>query len=429
MKKNVLIFHGGTYTAIQIYFCLKDCVNFYPIFASSVYNHGAFLCNDAIINLPYLNEPNFYEELNKCILDLNIEFIIPTHDTIAYELMKHKHEINAIIICSPLETAEICRYKSKTYEILNDYSFVPIVYKKDDDNIKFPVFVKNDMGQGGQDSFKINSQEELNKLLIDNEDKYVICEYLCGDEITIDCFTDRHNNLLFVNPRTRTRTLNGISAHSENIALTNDIYTIAKLISKRIRFRGFWFIQCKKNFKGEYKLLEISTRLAGTFGNSKNLDVNLPLLALYDFSNIDVSIIPNNYNIISDKTYIDRYKIDYKYERVYIDFDDTIVFNKTRYNTEIVRFLYQCLNNKIDIILITKHAYNIHETLDSILLDKRIFNKIIAVPENEFKCKYINNEKKSIFIDNSFVERKAVKENFDMPTFDTCNIECLIDWN
>lgn len=40
----------------------------------------------------------------------------------------------------------------------------------------------------------------------------------------------------------------------------------------------------------------------------------------------------------------------------------------------------------------------------------------------------MNNEIPSIFIDNAFEERKAVKENLHMPAFDTCNIECLIDW-
>ena len=116
--------------------------------------------------------------------------------------------------------------------------------------------------------------------------------------------------------------------------------------------------------------MEISTRFAGTFCLSRNLDVNLPLLALCDFSGMEIDISPNTYRITLDKSYIDRYKIDYLYQRVYLDFDDTLVFHREKYNTEAMRFVYQCLNKGIKIILITKHAYDIHETMKKIKLCK-----------------------------------------------------------
>ena len=175
--------------------------------------------------------------------------------------------------------------------------------------------------------------------------------------------------------------------------------------------------------------MEISTRFAGTFGISKNLDVNLPLLALQDFSGVDISIIPNTYEIVLDKSYIDRYKVKYDYQRVYIDFDDTLVFNREKYNTEAMRFLYQCLNNKKEIVLITKHPYDLNKTMESNKLCSAIFDKIIEVPLNEPKYGFIASDVKSIFIDNAFAERKLVKEQLHIPTFDVTNIECLIDWS
>ncbi len=79
--------------------------------------------------------------------------------------------------------------------------------------------------------------------------------------------------------------------------------------------------------------MEISTRFAGTFGVSKSLDVNLPLFIIVRFSDMDVDFTPNQCKIITaDKLYVDRYMIDCKYERVYLDFDDTLVFNKKEYN-------------------------------------------------------------------------------------------------
>lgn len=426
MKKNVLIFGGGSYNAIQVYFALKDSLRFRPILASSNDNHSTFISKDAITNLPYDSSPDFINALNQCIEKNKIEFIIPTHDTAALRLMEREEDIKAVIVCSSLETTKLCRYKSLTYKRLEGLDFVPRTYNKSDTHINFPVFAKDNTGQGGRNAVCVKTKQELS--LLDANIDFVICEYLPGDEITIDCFTDKKGAIRYMQPRTRSRLLNGISARSTTIELTDEIKYIVKEISSRILLRGYWFVQCKKDKDGKYKLLEISTRFAGTFALSKNLDVNLPLLALADFSDMEIEILPNNYKITSDKTYIDRYKINYNYERVYIDFDDTIVFEKKRYNTEVMRFLYQCLNQKKNLILITKHEYDLKETAKSIKFNLNIFDKIIEVPLEKKKYMFMDNTVPSIFIDNAFSERFLVKKHLNIPAFDVTNIEALINW-
>lgn len=424
--KNVLILGGGGYNAQSVYQALKDTLRYNPILASGNDNHSSFISKDAITDLPYDYESNFILKLNEYIKKYEIDFIIPTHDTSAMILMKNENIINATIVCSPYETTRICRSKKLTYEILKEFDFCPNIYSINELDIKFPIFAKDDEGQGARNAKLINSFEELK--MLDKNINYILCEYLPGEEITIDCLTDKNNHLVFSQPRTRERILNGISARSHNILLTDELAKIVSSISEKINFRGYWYIQCKKDEYGKYKLMEISTRFAGTFNLSKNLDVNLPLLVLEDFSNRNIDVMPNNYTITLDKGYIDRYKINYEYERVYIDFDDTLVFDRKKYNTEAMRFIYQCLNNSIELVLITKHAYNLDETMSLIKLNKSIFSKIIECPTNDMKWIYMDNKKKSIFIDNAFIERKYVKENLKMPTFDVTNIECLIDW-
>lgn len=425
LKTNVMIFGGGGYNQIQIHSSLKNSLLFHPIMGCSYDNHSSFISNDVIVGLPYTDDECFAEKMNEVLDQYNIKFIIPTHDSAAVTLMEKEKRLHAKIVCSPLETAKICRYKSLTYKILEGTDIIPDIYTYD--SPLFPLFAKDDTGQGGKNAQMVKSREELNKLK-DDEIKYVLCEYLPGDEITIDCFTDRHGKLRFVQPRTRSRLLNGISAHSENISLSKEIKHIVDVISDRIQFRGYWFIQCKKDKSGKYKLMEICTRFAGTFGLSKNLDVNLPLLALCDFSDMEIHITPNKYKIQSDKTYIDRYKINYKYQRVYIDFDDTLVFHREKFNTEAMRFIYQCLNKRVEIVLLTKHNFDIYETMKKIHLNEELFTSIIRVPQDKMKYEYVNNEKASIFIDNSYAERAAIKAHTDIPTFDVSNFECLIDW-
>lgn len=426
MKTNVIIFGGGGYNAQEVYWALKDTVRYHPILASSNDNHSTFISRDAITNLPYDNDPNFIDALNKVIDTKNIKFVIPTHDTNAMILMENEKKIHAIVVCSPYETTKICRYKSLTYKTLEDTDFVPKTYNIGD-KMEYPVFAKDDKGQGGRNAALIKNSDDLKQLDLDI--RYVLCEYLPGKEITIDCFTDRHGKLCFVQPRVRERLLNGISARATLTELTPEINHIVTTINEKIKFRGYWYVQCRQDKNGKFKLMEISTRFAGTFNLSKNLDVNLPLLALADFSEMDVKIVPNKAKVVLDKSYIDRYKLLYDYKRVYIDFDDTIVFGRKKYNPEAMRFLYQCINDDKEIILITKHAYDIQQDMKNIRFNPELFDQIIEVPEDEPKYRYMSNDVPSIFIDNAFAERIDVKEHLSMPTFDVCNIECLIDWS
>lgn len=425
MRTNVMIFGGGGYNAIQIYFSLKHSLRFHPIMAGSYDNHSTYISNDAIIDLPFTREDNFVEKLNQCIEENQIKFVIPTHDSAALTLMENQEAIHAVVVCSCVETTRLCRYKSLTYEALKGLDFVPDVYTYDAP--VFPLFAKDDVGQGGRNTHIVRTQDELEKLKMDSID-YILCEYLPGREVTMDCFTDRYGKLRFCQPRYRERLMNGITARTSNADMTEELRHIAEDVSERIRFRGYWFIQCKEDKGGKWKLMEISTRFSGTFDLSKSMDVNLPLLALCDFSDMDVDFLPNKCRVSLDKTYIDRYKIDFPYQRVYLDFDDTLVFQREKYNTEAMRFVYQCLNKGIKIVLITKHAYDIHETMKELRLSEDIFDEIIEVPLERSKWEFMDHDIPSILIDNAYSERKQVKEKLGMPAFDVSNFDCLIDW-
>lgn len=427
LKKRVLVFPCGSVVGVEVNLALRDCLTVEVFGASSADDHGVYLYKNYINGLPNISEENFIGEFNKIIKHYNIDFVIPTHDTVALYLVENQDEVLAKIICSNLETTKLCRYKNLAYEKFKDYEFVPQIYSTINEVDTFPVFLKPEDGQGGQDIHAVNNKREL-EFYTSNNSRLIICEYLPGEEITIDCFTDRKSSLRFLSARTRERTLSGVSVKSRNIVVEDEIYEIANIINKELTFRGYWFFQLKKDKNQKYKLLEISTRLAGTSCLSRNLDVNFPLLSILDFSDEEIDISPNHYNIEVDRTFINRYKLGIEYERVYLDFDDTLVFDKKYYNQYMFMFLYQCVNNNKQIILITKHESKIRETLRNLKISDKLFDEIIEVHHWDFKYKYMDNLKKSIFIDNSFSERKLVREKLDIPSFNVSNIECLIDW-
>jgi len=426
MKTNVLVFPCGSQSAIDINFCLRESLRFEVYGASSVDDHGKFVYKNYIGNIPTIHMPEFIDRFNEIILENLIEYIIPTHDTIVYFLLQHQDQIRAKVVASPLQTAELCRYKSLTYHALNGEDFVPAIFEERDVK-QFPVFLKPDVGQGAQRTHLIQSQEQLYYHLQQDSD-LLICEYLPGPEITIDCFTDRLGALRLISPRTRERTLAGMSTRSKWIPPTDEMCKIVMTINQKVKFRGCWFVQLKQDQNGKYKLLEISTRLAGTSAVTFNRDVNLPLLSLLDLMELDIDITPNDYPIEIDRSFINRYNIPLEYERVYVDLDDTLLMRDSYCNEYLMFYLYQCLNKNRELILITRHADDINRTLDRYRISPSLFSHIVKLDFSQKKYQFMKTDKRSIFIDNSFAERREVKEHLQIPAFDINNIECLIDW-
>ncbi len=432
-KQNVLVFPSATYPAMQIIDCLKNNPRFHVIAGASYSNHAEYVCDDTIDDIPYIIAPDFWDYFKKLLKDRDIRYVIPTDETAAMLLKEKEPDLSAVVVCSPYETTKLCRYKSLTYEALKEEKYVPVTYKADnlDDIDEYPIFIKPDSSQGSKGAVLIKSKEQLAE--IENLKDYVLCEYLPGEEYTVDCFTDKEGTLLFCNPRVRTRLMNGITARGHNIDLNKEFEEVVTSINSIIRFRGYWYLQLKRDRNGQLKLMEICTRFAGSFAISKGKGVNLPLLALCDFSGLDSEIVQNNYVVECDKTYIDRYKLSLEYNHVYIDYDDTVTVKEGKaVNPYVIAYLYECKYKGVKISLITRHKDTFNEELrDSfkrLSISESLFDETIELQWNENKKDAIKEPENSIFIDNSFKERKEIRETLGMPVFDISNIDCLFDW-
>ncbi len=423
MKKNILIFPCGEENSINIYNSLKYNIHFELFGATSKIDHSKFIFDDDHLSIDnyMITDTNFFKVFNKMLNKFKIDYIIPTHDIISTFLMKNKNKIMSTIICSPLETCETAMSKIKTFKKLKSKNYIPKIYNIKD-KIEFPVFLKPDVGAGSKGTFVVNNIEELK---IKYNKDILISEYLPGKEITVDCFTDRNRNLLFIGPRTRERITTGVSFNSKNIKLTKEIERIAKDLNETFIFRGMWFFQLKKDINNKYKLMEFCIRPAGTMALYRQTGINFAALSIFDFMNYDLSLIYNDFSIELDRYYKCCYKNNLKYENVYIDFDDTMIINN-KVNSEIMKFIYQCLNQNKNIYLITKHENDIYEDLKKFKIDKDIFIDIIIMNLEDKKYKKIIH-KNSIFIDNYFNDRKLVFENLKIPVFDVDAVESLIN--
>lgn len=427
MKKyNVLIFPAGAENAIEIYESLVCNIHFNVFGASGKSDHASYLYpkENYIEDELYINTSRFNSKFNEILNQYKIDIVIPTHDTVALYLSEHRHNINALIATSPYETANIARNKRQTYELFKEYKFCPTIYDNPQSVQEFPVFLKPNVGEGSKGTKLVNKYVECQRMVDINPD-LLICEYLPGDEITVDCFTDRYGKLRFVGPRTRERIQMGISFRSKTLPLTDEVNEIAKIINKKLDLRGAWFFQLKSGYDEKYKLMEVSVRQAGTMAVYRQKGVNFALLTLFDLLDYDIDIITNDMVVTLDRCLKNRYKLEFDYCAAYIDYDDTLIIDN-QVNTDILKYIYQCHSKGIKVNLITKHEGALDESLKNHRICKDIFDKIIHLTPDEQKTNFIS-EPKSILIDNYFIERKEAKEKLNINVFDVDSIHALIE--
>ena len=89
-----------------------------------------------------------------------------------------------------------------------------------------------------------------------------------------------------------------------------------------------------------------------------------------------------------------------------------------------MRFIFDCKNKGKKISLLSEHQGNLNEELKKQGIHS-LFDRIIHILESEKKSAYIDNSN-AIYIDDSFAERKEVKESVKIPVFSLDMLPCLL---
>ncbi len=422
--KNILVFPCGSEIGLEIQRSVKFSPYFHLIGGSSVHDHGEYVYDDYIGDIPQVGEDNFITALQEIVRKHKIDAIYPAMDFVIAVLKHYEQELGCKVITSCYETAEICLSKRTTYEKLKGVVRVPNCYNRDAVST-YPIFAKPSIGYGAKGTKMLLSQDELLSFLADKSEEYLLLEYLPGKEYTIDCFTDRHGCLQFASARQRSRIRNGISVNTSFVDEQERFFCFAKKINESISFRGAWFVQVKETENGDLCLLEIAARFGGSSGLSRALGVNFAQLSLFDAFDYDVRVLQNDFNVIMDRALNCKYKCNLQYDMVFVDYDDCIVFKNKSLNVLLMAFLIQCRNNRKRIVLISRHEGNLEDELTNFRI-KEIFDEIIHIDKSEKKSKYITS-RSAIFIDDSYAERYDVKSNCGISVFSPDMIDTLIE--
>ena len=419
-KRRVLVFPAGTEIGLEIFHALKYCkdLELYGAGQDQV-SHAPFLF-ERFHEVPSIYDPLCIDRLRELCSTLRIDYVFPAHDEVIMRLSTHRDSLPARLVAPPHELCRMARSKRETYDALRQVVRTPALFSPDDEPV-FPVFVKPDKGQGSVGASLARNRDELSAAVAQLSEP-LLCEYLPGEEFTIDCFSDRDRGLLFAAARKRNRMRNGIAVNSTHLELP-EAGQIAARISDRLRMRGAWFFQLKRAVDGELTLLEIAPRVAGSMATHRVMGINFPLLSIYEEERIPIQIAANGYSVTLDRALANKYKTDLAFERVYIDLDDTVIL-AGKINLDVIKLIYKCHNEQKPVILLTRHQGDLAKTLSDCKLDG-VFSKIIHLEGREPKSAYIIPEG-SIFIDDSFAERSEVRKALNIPTFDCSMVELFL---
>jgi predicted ATP-grasp superfamily ATP-dependent carboligase len=421
---NVLVFPCGSEIGLEIHSALKYSKAVQLFGASSVDDHGGYVYARYVQMDVDVRSPFFIDSLNALIKRWEIDVVLPAHDSVVLALAINAERIVATVAAPDAETAKLCRNKNATYRAFSDEEFVPAPVEGL--AAHYPIFAKPAVGQGSQGAERVDN-EARHVQLLGMGTEYVFSEYLPGEEYTVECISGGSGALLHASPRVRGRVKAGISVSTTPVPLDAEMISIAERIANRLRLKGAWFFQLKRNMKGQYRLLEVAPRIAGSMGLSRNLGINYPLLTVLAYRNLPFSVQAQHYPIRLDRALKNCYRIGLQYDTVYLDLDDTLLIGG-KVNVMLVALLYQWLARDVSVVLVTRHNRCPRETLKVHKLSSAVSSRIVHIEDGSPKSMVIERPESSIFIDDSYRERLEVSRNTGVPVFDVDAVEQLMDW-
>ena len=421
MAVNVLVFPCGSENASEIHQALTHSIHVNLFGASSIDDHGRQLFANYRGDLPRIDEAGFDEAFATLLQAWHIDLVFATHDTVQAYLSERADQFAATLVNGDAETCAIARRKTLTYAAFADQSWAPELYATPEDVKQWPAVVKPDLGQGGQGFEQVFDAQQA-RAALERTHSPLLMEYMPGQEITVDCFSDFQHELRWIGPRNRDRVRAGISMRSTFPPPDPVIDAIAATLNERLRLRGPWFFQLKRDREQRWKLLEISCRVSGSMVAQRAIGVNLPLMAVHDHLQRRVSALPQAAVSVVERRILTVAQLDWSFDTVYIDFDETVI-RDGRAIPSTLHFLYRMQSKGKRLVLITRHASDPCATLRKARIAVELFDDIIHITDGRAKSAFIHAN--SIFIDNHFPERLDVASHCAIPVFDVDALEFL----
>lgn len=417
---RVLVFPAGTEVGLEIGRALERSLHVQLHGAGSRDDHGA-LAFARHARVPGIDAADFDARFAALLAEWQIELVFATHDSVQAYLAERIAAWGATLVNGDVEACRIARSKRLTLDTFAHTGWTPQRHDDPAAVTQWPVAVKPDAGQGGQGFASADDPAALAQAVAVVAQP-LVTEYLPGEEISVDCFSDRHRRLLHVGPRSRERVVGGIAMRSRPLPADAVVTAIAAAINARLPLRGPWFLQLRRDAQGRWKLLEFSCRLSTGASAARAAGVNLPLLAVQDFLGRDLEVLAEPRLRVLERRLESHAVLDYDFDTCYFDLDDTLI-REGQANPAAMRLAYRLLELGKRLVLLTRHAGDLQQTLAAARIAPGLFDEIVHLRDGEPKSAAIRAP--ALFIDNHFPERREVSRRHGIPVFDVDALDLL----
>ncbi|TDX58931.1 ATP-grasp domain-containing protein [Orenia marismortui] len=231
---------------------------------------------------PRVDDDNYVDRILEICQKEEIKVIIPLLESSFPILDKVRdvfEENGIILLLSNQDIITKCKDKYQLYKYFKEHNIpTPQSYLSEEitSSLSFPMFIKPRTGQGSQNTYKINNNQELD-FFVKYIDSPIIQEYIAGTEYTIDTLSGLKGNLISAVPRKRIEVRAG--EVSKAVTLKEErLINWAKNITEGLGIIGPANIQAIITPEDEIKFIEINPRFGGGVPLSYQAGVNYPLL-------------------------------------------------------------------------------------------------------------------------------------------------------
>ncbi len=402
---NVFVFPACNEPGLEIIQALRKS-NKFAVFGGSTgkgpYDPARQLLEN-YIECPHYLEPDFFSRFEQLLGELRIDLVFPAWDPIVALCSEMRVEGVTFVAPRP-EIARLLLSKRDTYERLCGVASVPRLFSPE--TAALPLFAKPDRGSGSRGSYIVRSPEEL---AVATREDALLCEYLPGEEYTVDCVSDRAGRLLFANVRVRASIGRGVALGTRPVD-EPDIRRQVEAIAAELCIEGPWFAQFKKNAAGNAILLEVNARVGGSMTLTRLAGVNIPLIAAFLFSGHEVRVPRLREDVVLNRC-LRNLCAGAPFDWVVWDLDDTLLRKDGRPDPDVMACLYDLHNRGKRQLLLTRNP-----DAEAVLSQRRVplFFEEICISEDKPGALAALTERHGIPIDRCVMVNDSYAERFPL---------------
>lgn len=271
---------------------------------------GLYLA-DAHHVLPPIKDETFFERALEVIEGEGVDVVFPTSgfDTLIYSQRKAELEARGVVVAiSDWPAVHACVDKWEFYQRTHERFPLPRTTRDPEARTEFPCFVKPVGGKGGRGIALCRNAAELAHE-ISRRDDLLICDYLPGEEYSIDCLSDLDGRPLAAVPRERIAVKEGICVKGRTVR-DPEMERLCLELAAFLGLKGPSCMQMKRDAAGKMRFVEVNPRMGGATIFATLAGVNIAWLLLELAQGHSIEIEP--FREITVLRYYDEVVLDEK---------------------------------------------------------------------------------------------------------------------